>query len=484
MKWERATIIRISKKTGDSLIEFKKGVDEELLNPKIRSFERDILTNLQAYLELVLPKLQSVRFSNTLDISDGLNIIDMERFSRDQEVQSLIIQSVADEILNSYKNVVLIIPEAWKFLPQRRGNPCKLIIEEFIRQGAANNNFIWIDSQDMTNVDKVPLKQISTWILGYQSEINEVKKTLDQIPLPKSQKPTADNIMSLKTGEFYLATRGSNVKVYVQPYWLTDAKAKDVAMGKIKVEELDAPQKVAPFRIVKQTEGPHQSEAIDFTETSKRFNKEMNEMRQDFFNKIGDLQEMIGKLYTEMYNKIDSSKAEVYSEDDIIAKVLQKMPISTNNNQNSNQVIDEDSIISKVIARIPKQAGSVTYEVLPVEKIRKEFLEEAKQKILSDIETITADAKKTLKYLETRNVDVSNKEVVEKLFHLKQGGGSSGKVSNLFKELLNIEVAELTAGKRYKTRLKIRIKEFMGVHEASDQEIENVYNHIMMEMLK
>lgn len=481
MKWERATIIRISKKTGDSLIEFKKGVDEELLNPKIRSFERDILTNLQAYLELVLPKLQSVRFSNTLDMGDGLNIIDMERFSRDQEVQSLIIQSVADEILNTYKDVILIIPEAWKFLPQKRGNPCKLIIEEFIRQGAANNNFIWIDSQDMTNVDKVPLKQISTWILGYQREINEVKRTLEQIPLPKSSKPNPDDITGLGTGVFYLATREKTVKVYVQPYWLTDEKARDVAMGKIKVEELDAPQKVAPFRIVKQTEGPHQSEAIDFTETSKRFNKELNEMRQDFFNKIGDLQEMMGKLYTEMYKRIDTLDTQMYNEEDMISKVLQKMPT---NNVYGTSPVDQVNIVEQVLKRIPKQAGSITYEVLPVEKIKKEFLEEAKQKILSDIETISDGSKKLLKYLETRNVDITNKEAVEKLFHLKAGGNTATKISNYFKELLNIEVAESTPGKRYKTRLKTRIKYLMGVHEASDQETENVYNHIMMEMLQ
>ena len=160
--FERAKIIQLCKKTsGNSLLEFKKKVDERLLE-KINGFEMDILTNIQAYLEIVLPKLQSINFSKELDLTDGLNIIDLERFSRDPEVQSLIIRSVLEEVLHKFKDVIVVIPEAWKFVPQGRGNPCKQAMEEFIRQGATNNNFIWIDSQDMSNVDKVPLKQIST----------------------------------------------------------------------------------------------------------------------------------------------------------------------------------------------------------------------------------------------------------------------------------------------------------------------------------
>ena len=87
--FERAKIIKLCKQTGgNSLLEFKKKVDERLLNEKLNMFESDILTNIQAYLEIVLPKLQTIRFSEKLNLVDGLNIIDLERFSRDNEVQS------------------------------------------------------------------------------------------------------------------------------------------------------------------------------------------------------------------------------------------------------------------------------------------------------------------------------------------------------------------------------------------------------------
>ena len=161
--FERAKIIQLAKSSGgNSLLDFKKKVDQRL-EEKINNFERDILTNVQAYLEIVLPKLQSINFSNELELVEGLNIVDLERFSRDSEVQSLIIRSVLEEVLYKFKDVIIVIPEAWKFIPQDRGNPCKLMVEEFIRQGATNRNFLWIDSQDLAGVDKTPLKQISEW---------------------------------------------------------------------------------------------------------------------------------------------------------------------------------------------------------------------------------------------------------------------------------------------------------------------------------
>ena len=356
--FERAKIIQICKKTsGDSILEFKKEVDKRL-GEKINSFELDILTNLQAYLEIVIPKLQSINFSNELELVEGLNIIDLERFSRDTEVQSLIIRSVAEEVLHNFKDVILVIPEAWKFLPQKRGNPCKQIVEEFIRQGAANRNYIWLDSQDMADVDKAPLKQIANWILGYQSERNEVKHTLDQIPLPKAKKPKPEDIMGLGTGIFYLATREKTQKVYVQPSWLDSGRAKRIALGKLKISELDAPEKIAPFKIAIKKEKITEQPTIDFSETTKRFNKELNEMRTDFFNKIGDIQEQVTKVFAEIYNLKNQPKQEL-DEETLISKVLQKIPTPSITSQTPE--INTEEIIKQVLYRVPKSAGSQDY---------------------------------------------------------------------------------------------------------------------------
>ena len=483
--FERAKIIQICKQSGNSLLDFKKKVDERLSEPKLNNFEKDILTNIQAYLEIVLPKLQSINFSNKLELVEGLNIIDLERFSRDGEVQSLIIRSVLEEVLYNFKDVIIVIPEAWKFIPQDRGNPCKLIVEEFIRQGATNGNYIWIDSQDMSGVDKTPLKQITEWILGYQSEKNEVKHTLEQIPLPKAQKPKENDIMSLGTGIFYLATREKTIKTYIQPFWLDDGRAKKVAKGEIKLSELDAPENLTPFKVaIKQPESITDKPSIDFAETTKRFNKELSEMSTDFFNKIADIQEQINKLWTEIFNIKNQPKQDI-DEDTLIRKVLQKIPINNVSNQTSYSHSDKEALIREVIARIPKSVGSATYEVAPLEKIKKDFLNEAKEKIIADIGTLNSNAKKILKYLESRGVGCSVNEIAMKCLLYPNGAGGYSKIVNDgIKDLANILVGYKHNNGKSHGRLKERIKELLGVHEATEHEMDNLHNHVLMEMLK
>jgi hypothetical protein len=49
--------------------------------------------------------------------------------------------------------------------------------------------------------------------------------------------------------------------------------------------------------------------------------------------------------------------------------------------------------------------------------------------------------------------------------------------------LLTIESVERTAGGRYRRGLQKRIETFMGNHNATKEEIENLYNHIIFKLL-
>jgi len=465
---EKGTLMRLCKGSA-SLIDIKKRVDDELAEGKLRGLKEEIHTRLQHYLENLIPQIQYANLSKTLDIREGINIMNLERFS--EEAQSLIIQSVADEVLKTMKGVIIVIPEAWKFLPQKYNNPCKRVVESFIRQGATNQNFVWIDSQDMAGVDKIPLKQISTWILGYQAERNEVKHTLDQISLPKKMKPKEEDIMNLKKGHFFLSCYEGVYSVYVQPAWLSDEDAIKIAQGKLDVDKIEAPDNLTPYsRPIQEREQGR----VEIRFDDSKIRKDLIELRQDFFNKIQELQTFQQKLAEQIYT-IKSQTHEV-NEDEIISKVLQKIP-SFNGTS-----IDKDLIIKEVLLRIPKSTGNVVYEVAPLENIKKEFLEEAKQKIISDVGKLSEDGKKTLRYLESRGVNISPSEVITKCFHLKPGGSSSTKVSNILKELMSFELTEKSGG-RYKPILKDRIKSLMGVHEATEQEIDNVYSHILVNLL-
>lgn len=467
---EKGTLMRLCKGSV-SLIEIKKRVDEELVSGKLRGLKEEIHTRLQHYLENLIPQIQYANLSKTLDIREGINIMNLERFS--EEAQSLIIQSVADEVLKTMKGVIIVIPEAWKFLPQKYNNPCKRVVESFIRQGATNQNFIWIDSQDMAGVDKIPLKQISTWILGYQAERNEVKHTLDQISLPKKLKPKEEEIMTLKKGHFFLSCYGGVFSVYVQPSWLSDEDAIKVSKGKLDVDKIESPDNLVPYSRPNQE---RESGKVEIRFDDSKIRRDLVELRQDFFNKIQELQNFEQKLAGEIYN-IKASKHEL-NEDEIVSKVLQKIPSFSGS-------LNKDEIIKEVLLRVPKSSGSIVYEVAPLEKIKKDFLEEAKNKILSDISQLSNNAKKTLKFLESRAIGVSVTEICMKCFMYKNGeGGYSKIVNDSMKELSNILIGEKQTNGRCFGRLRERIKQLLEVQEATQQEIDNLYNHILMDTLK
>jgi len=226
MKDIRAKLIELCKheKTLESI---KDKIDEALDSSK--GSERKSLVLLQAYFEELFNALAGKEYTNTLDLKRGINLMDLTGYN--EELQSYIINSVLNEILKNQKNTVVIIPEAWKFIPQSKSSACKYSIDQLIRQGAVNNNFVWFDSQDIAGVDKSMLKSVSIWILGIQTEINEVQHTINQIPLPKNQKPTEDQIMNLDVGVFFVCADGIAKKTYVMPKWKSEEEAKEIAIS-------------------------------------------------------------------------------------------------------------------------------------------------------------------------------------------------------------------------------------------------------------
>jgi hypothetical protein len=471
---EKGTLMRLCKGSV-SLIDIKTRVDNELAEGKLRGLKEEIHTRLQHYLENLIPQIQYANLSKTLMVYEGVNIMNLERFS--EEAQSLIIQSVADEILKTMNGIILVIPEAWKFISQKYNNPCKRVVESFIRQGAANQNYIWIDSQDMAGVDKTPLKQISTWILGFQSERNEVKHTLDQIALPKKSKPKEEDIMNLKRGHFIVSDYEGVTKVYVQPSWMKNDMAIKISKGELSVDVIDSPNNLVPLSMPMQQEMRDKAEAR--IEDGK-LQKQMTELRIDFFNKIQEIQLIINKSFEEIYS-LKSSKKEV-NVDEIVSLVLQKMPM---NKPIDNSIIDEEEIIRKVIARVPNPSGSVTYEVAPLEKIKKDFLIEAKQKLLASINGLEDKQKKMLRWIEQNQKNTLKKEVFLNCFGQSCTGGSAyTELSKKILEMKNLEIIRVDTQQRIFPYLKGRITSLVSQYGATEQEIQSVYDHILMEILK
>lgn len=405
---EKGALMKLCKGSKD-LVEIKQRVDTEIAGGKLRGIKEEIYTRLQHYLEHLIPQIKYANFSTVLRLDYGVNIVNLEKFS--DEAQSLIIESTASEILKTMGNVIMVIPEAWKFIPQRQNNPCKRSVEAFIRQGATNRNYIWIDSQDMAGVDKTILKSISTWLLGYQSERNEVKHTLDQITQPKKLKPTEDQIMTLKIGQFYVSTSDGVVKVYVQPDWLRDTEAKLVAMG---------------------------SEPRPKPENLSRTEWESPPVHDNNCSAIN----------------IDRLKSEIV-----------------------------EAVIPEVLKRLPTSDNGRKYTIAPAEALKKQFLQDEKARMLDRIGKLTPDQKRLLKFIESAGHGLQPGEIAERCFGVKNAGSSFMKMKDLRNSLGEQQLIRLDDKSRSFPNLRNLLSNDLQFHGATDEEVEQVYNHILAEML-
>lgn len=280
MKFERGSIIRACK-GARSLRQVQSNIRDQL--PKARGINLEILQRLDAYFELVLPELERIPFSSELALSPGVNVIDLEGL-RD-ELQALIVASVIQEVLDRETGIIVVVPEANEFIPQERSSPAKLPALRLARKGAAIGNYLWMDSQDIAGIDKDHLKQVGVWILGVQTEQNEVVRTLKHIP--NVPKPNADEIRQLALGHFFACFRGQMRHVYVLPSWLDDQTAREIARGE------RAPETVSPGRVREESEAMWKQK---YEEAKQELVRLEREHRQEMIALEGKIRELEGKL--------------------------------------------------------------------------------------------------------------------------------------------------------------------------------------------
>lgn len=247
LKFERAWIIRASQ-GANTLAEVQANVKKALADPKIRGMSADVYLTLNAYLEVVVPTIARIDWAPSLHLRAGVNAIDLTEIP--EEMQHLVIKSTIDWVLHREQKTVIVVPEAWKYIPQGRGTPVKLGAEAYIRQGAALGNYLWLDSQDLGGIEKTILRSVAVWILGVQREANEIKRTLENLPASAPQLKAAD-IASLELGQFYACYARHAIKTYVQPTWLDGHKAAQVARGSIQTGVFHQPP--APTRPKEET---------------------------------------------------------------------------------------------------------------------------------------------------------------------------------------------------------------------------------------
>ena len=199
---------------------------KEFARTSKRDFMRSVYEKLAAYLDIVIPELEKWTFTEKLELSEGINVMDLSGMRL--ETQHLVIASTIEYAFANLDHIIVIIPEAWETIPEGKMTPVKWVAEQFIRKGAALGNYLWLDSQDIGGISKTPLRQCDNWLMGRMKEAHEVERILKQL---LGMKVPAEEIQTLPLGHFYAAIGNNVKKVYVLPAGVPESVGIEVARG-------------------------------------------------------------------------------------------------------------------------------------------------------------------------------------------------------------------------------------------------------------
>jgi len=191
---------------------------------------------LRYFLKRLIDDYNKFDWSDTLELKKGINVIDVSQMQT--QMQQLVVGSIINHVYDNLEGVTIIMDEAHKFVPQGKTTGCSRDVVDYAREGRASENWLWLADQTMAGVEKNVLKQMQYWILGRQTEVNEVEKTVKQIPRAKRLGINADYIQTLGVGEFLVASHEGVTKTYIQPLWVDDATAINIAIGETSAKKI------------------------------------------------------------------------------------------------------------------------------------------------------------------------------------------------------------------------------------------------------
>lgn len=256
---------------------------ESLLQKPIHPVRKDKLEVLRLLMQRLIQEFSQVQISKILELTEGeVNVMDLTPYS--EAFKQMVVKSIAEYIRQNVTKIVLVSDECHIHIPQGYSSASKQAVTWLIKEGAGSQQYVFLVDQTVTEIDKRPVKQMDNWILGRQRELNEAQRAYRQLPFKAGI--TVEDIMRLPMGFFYISTYQWVKQAYVQPLWVPQDVALEIAKGTLSSDSSEVqrykpsykPPSVSPIfespqiTLDGKTEETYTSESIrsKFSELVKR----------------------------------------------------------------------------------------------------------------------------------------------------------------------------------------------------------------------
>lgn len=144
LKFQRPWIMKLCRgaktlrEVADRIPDHLHGNKKKKISPA-RGIAEGVYTELDEYFQLLLPEIERLPYTDKLELRPGLNVMDLSSYST--ALQMLVIAATIERINEKETGTVVVIPEAWEFVPNGRNSPVKRAAISLARKGAGISEF-------------------------------------------------------------------------------------------------------------------------------------------------------------------------------------------------------------------------------------------------------------------------------------------------------------------------------------------------------
>lgn len=402
-------------------------------------------------------------------VKENVSVI-ISTFGMPKVAQRHLITEFSEEILK-INNIPrhIFIEEAHEFVPQRVfGGEGKVFsaVSNLVVMGRNRGIGVTLINQRAATINKDVLTQLDT-LLAFRNVAPQDRQALrDWVEYHAAEGDFEEfmkSLPSLPTGEGWIWSpefleKFERIKIRERETFHPDRERLDTLFEMPKLEQTDVQDFINRFSYQNQV-GTQQEPTLKEEKTILTTQR-------------------IRELEEENQALIDQHEQEITTKDTLIGELQQK------NQKLESMLGTVKKIVEGQEFDVSTQVSSGIYNVSPVEKIKKDFLEKAKNRIISEIKELDNREKEILLFIETQQKGVNTTQVLDKALHLSAtSGGNRTLVTTAFNHFQGLGIAryDKSHGLCY-AGLKERIKSLVSDHGASEDEIEQVYNHILTEI--